>query len=92
MHEGDAILPRLTKPIQPRKVALATSLEDLPYRAGEFRASSRTTDLRDEFFDSVTLSHLIDTFAFRDHNCVYVTPAEVGQARRVEARRRVEAN
>ena len=49
-------------------------------------------DARDKFFDSLKRSRRIDTSAFRDHNYVYVTPAEVGQARRVTARQRVEAN
>src|ERR1700743_3422757 len=38
---------------------------------------------RQQFFDSARRRRLIDTSPFRDHNCVYVTPAEVGQARRV---------
>src|SRR5271156_6064285 len=38
-----------------------------------------------KILDSETHRTLIDTFAFRDHNYVYVTPAEVGQARRVKA-------
>ena len=49
-------------------------------------------DARDKFFESPKQSRRIDTSAFRDHNCVYVTPTEVGQARRVTARQRVEAN
>ncbi len=49
-------------------------------------------DTHDEFFDLAELPRVIDTLAFRDHNYVYVTPAEVGQARRVTVRQRVEAN
>jgi hypothetical protein len=64
-------------------------------RAGFARSHgvrSRSVDSRDEFFDSAKPLGEIDTLAFRDHNYVYVTPTEVGQARRVKARQRVEAN
>ena len=58
----------------------------------ETSAVSCDADTHHEFFDWAKHRGLIDRSAFREHNYVYVTPAEVGQARRVKATRRVEAN
>jgi hypothetical protein len=70
----------LEKPCSQRKVARA----DRAIRYKAARTPSRRTDSRDKFFDLANLPRRIDTLAFRDHNYVYVTPAEVGQARRVK--------
>jgi hypothetical protein len=98
MMKADATSPHW-EPINAGKVADG---ELLPFRTARSRkcsTQSRQTethdhdnDARDEFLDSPKRSRRIDTSAFRDHNYVYVTPTEVGQARRVTVRQRVEAN
>ena len=85
--KGDVSLPQFRNPSIEEKL-LAAYLFALALSCGLVRY----IDKRDEFFDSPKRPRLIDTLAFSDHNCVYVTPAEVGQARRVNARQRVEAN
>src|SRR5580693_9565384 len=67
----------LSKPSAVEKVAtIGTSVLTLLPKV-------RLVDSHKQFFDSPRRSRRIDTSPFRDHNCVYVTPAEVGQARRV---------